>query len=80
MAGDLVTSLGQIRKHASPFGIGLKIAPHRKERCANTVASEEVAEPRKRPSQNGVAGGLGRRLTQGMDAVVALDSVEVDGH
>ena len=80
VTGDLVTSLGQIREDASSFGILQEIATYGEQRGANTVASKQLAKPRKRAPQNGIAGVLGRRLAQSVDSVVALDSVEVDGH
>ena len=65
---------------ARPLGVLLEVGAHDEEGGPHAVAREQVGEAGQAAPQDREARRLGRRVRQGVDAVVAGDRVEIDGH
>ena len=80
VAGELVPVARELRQQRPPLGVLFEIAPDDEERRAHAVAREQLGEARQAAAQDREARRARRRLRERVDAVVAGDRVEIDGH
>ena len=80
VAGQLVPVARERRQRRPPLGVVFQIGADDEEGGAHAVPREQLGEARQAAPQDREARRLGRRAGQRVDAVVAGDRVEIDGH
>ena len=70
----------QIGQYLAPLGVFFKVAPDYEECGANAVAGKQVGQPGQTAAQDNMPDLVRRAAGQRVDAEIALDRIEVDGH